>query len=126
MTFKTSDLKILCSIRVRLNSEERKLLKDAYRSRQSQDQPANRPLVNRGSSISVQHAPTHTDINQRLGLPHIVVIDILSSREAISLPTLLLFQRELGIEIVSEDELTQAFTGYLDHVKTTVVPSMGN
>lgn len=123
---KTSELKILCSMRVRLNADERQLLKEAYRKQQSFGQQAPMPLVNRGSGIAVEHSQIRSDINQRLGLPHIVVVDILSSRDAISLPTLLLFQKELGVEIVNDDELADAFKGYLDHIKSTVVPSMGN
>lgn len=123
---KTSELKILCSMRVRLNADERQLLKDAYRKQQSFGQQAPMPLVNRGSGIAVEHSQIRSDINKRLGLPHIVVVDILSSRDAISLPTLLLFQKELGVEIVSDEELSDAFKGYLAHIKTTVVPSMGN
>lgn len=83
---KTSELKILCSMRVRLNADERQLLKEAYRKQQSFGQQAPMPLVNRGSGIAVEHSQIRSGINQRLGLPHIVVVDILSSRDAISFP----------------------------------------
>lgn len=125
MTFNSSDLKILCSMRIRLNADERKALKDAYRKQFSRTQSSPLPLVNRGSGISVSHSQHQSDINQRLGLPHIVVVDILSSRDAISLPTLLLFQQELGVAVVTDDDLSDAFKGYIEHVKKNVVPSLG-
>jgi hypothetical protein len=125
MKTKQADLKILCSIRVRLNADERQALKDAYRRKQQEHQTPPQPLVNRGSGITVQHSQVQSDINTRLGLPHIVIVDLLSSRDAISLPTLLLFQQELGVEIVNQKQLTNAFQDYLVHVESSVVPAMG-
>jgi hypothetical protein len=46
-------------------------------------------MVNRGSTITVQHAQTNADISTRLGLPNMAVVALLNTREAISLPALL-------------------------------------
>jgi hypothetical protein len=117
---KQNDLKILCSARVRLTPEQRQLLKDAYRQAQHAGSPASMPLVNRGSGIAVENAPVMTDINRQLGLPHIVVLDLLSSREAISLPTVLHLQQVLGVEVVTDKDLKLAFDDYLNYVRGNV------
>jgi hypothetical protein len=117
---KTIDLKILCSARVRLSAEQRQQLKDAYRQAQSQNSPVPLPLVSRGSGISVENAPVQSDLNRRLGLPHVVVLDLLNAREAISLPTVLLFQEVLGIELVTDKDLKLAFNDYLLYVRGNV------
>ena len=114
--YKQSDLKILCSARIRLSPEQRQELKDAYRRAQAQGSPVPPPLVNRGSSISVENAPVQSDIHKSLGLPHIVILDLLNAREAMSLPTVLLFQKVLGVQLISDKELKAAFEDYLAYV----------
>lgn len=108
-------LNILCSIRVRLNEEQRQTLKSSYREHHQLSALPAMPNVLPGSGISVEHAPVNSDVNSRLNLPHIVVTDLLNSREAMSLPTLLLFQQVLGVEVVSKQDLTKAFNGYLTY-----------
>ena len=115
-----SDLRIFCSARVKLSPEQRQALKDSYRRLQSESAPPVMPAVMPGSSISVQNAPVQTDINRRLGLPNIVVLDLLSSREAISLPTVLMLQRELGVEVITDDELRASFNEYLEYLHSNV------
>ncbi len=72
-------------------------------------------MVNRGSTITVQHAQTNADINTRLGLPNMVVVDLLNTREAISLPALLHIQSELGVRVIDQGDLTKVFASYIDY-----------
>lgn len=116
-----TDIRILCSARIKLTTEQREALKAAYRQEQQKNLTPHRSVIP-GSGIRVENAPVQSDINNRLGMPHIVVIDLLASRESLSLPMALLFQRELGVDIVNDDELRKAFDSYLNHIHTNVLP----
>lgn len=109
-------IKILCSTRIRLTDEQRKILKSAYKAKQAEATPAPAPTVLPGSTIAVQHAPTNTAINSRLGMPPMVVLDLLNSRESISLPTVLHLQKELEATVLTKEDLTKAWKSYVDYI----------
>lgn len=110
-----SESKIFNSVRIKLSADQRQAFKDAYRALQPHQAPRTSTVMP-GSTITVENAPVQSDVNRKLGMPHVVVIDLLASRDAISLPTVLLFQKVLEVEVITENELKQSFGEYLEHV----------
>ena len=103
-------LPILCSARVRLDAEQRKVLKDAYFS-----QRESVGSKNTTGNLQVSTAVS-SNAERETGLNHLVLMDILNSRETINLPLVVSLQKTLGVEVVSRQDLEEAFQSYLGYV----------
>jgi hypothetical protein len=114
--FTQGELPILISSRVRINDQERQLLKSAYRARLESAQPAVAPSVN-GSSIGVVHQPVTSQVlDTELGMGYVAFTDLVNSRDSISLPLVLKMQAALGVEVVTRERLQQSTEKYIDYV----------
>ena len=116
-SWENNPLSLLFSARVRLSEDERQELKDAHNSLRSGAKPAPSAPVLQGSSISVetQTAPV-LDVYKQYGMSGVVVNDILSSRESISMPVIIKLQKMLGVSIITEKRLKEQFNKYVDYV----------
>ena len=103
-------LSILYSCRLRLTDEQRTILKNAYYKKVNSVQPKAQPPIG-GSSVRTDTVYSNNGMN----LSHLVVVDLLSTRETIALTTILSLQTELGVTAVGKDELRKAFESYLDY-----------
>ena len=116
-TFVDNPLSVLYSCRVRLNDEQRDKLKSAHNALRKSGAPVVAKPVLQNSSISVEDrtAPT-IDAYKAFGMSSVVVNDLLSSRESISLPVISKLQQMLGVVVIDEDELHKQFSNYLHYV----------
>ena len=109
-------LDTLISARIRLTYEERTALKVAYhaaKKAEMNEQPA--PVG--GSPIKVVSANLNgTQLDTDLGMSHLVMTDLLSSRDSINLPVILHIQRVLGVEVVTKKRIMDACKGYIEYV----------
>ena len=122
--YKEGELGTLISARIRLTDEERYKLKQAYYNRKRELAPVVEPTIG-GSTIGVSHAINSGDnLDQQLGMSHIVVVDLLSSRDSIHLPLILKLQKVLEVEIVDKKRVVEACEGYWDYLvwRTNATP----
>ena len=116
-TFIDNPLKILYSCRLRLTDEQRQTLKDAHNKVRSASTPAVAKPVMAGSSISVaDYTQPQIDVYKASGMSGVVINDILTSRESISLPVIIKVQRALGVEVITKKALEAQFQHYLTYV----------
>ena len=66
-----------------------------------------------GSSVRTD---TAFSVNSSLPLSDVVIVDLLNTRETITLTTILSLQAALNVEAISEKDLRDAFDGYLEYV----------
>jgi len=97
--------------RIRLNDDQRNALKAAYAAA-----TATHSAPVSGKSISVATA-TRSSVDTELCMDRLTFSSLLASRESIALPMILRFQRVLGVKLIDEAELREAFEGYLDYIK---------
>ena len=103
-------LPVLCSARVRLDAEQRETLKDAYFN-----QRESVASKNTTGNLQVTTAVS-SNAERETGLNHLVLMDILNSRDTINLPLMVNLQNTLGVEVISRQQLEDAFQSYLDYV----------
>ena len=115
--FKNAPLAILYSARVRLNDEERSMLKTAYDKAYNAESPLAQPAIG-GSTISVSTAFSARELDLKLGMGRIAAIDFLTSRDTLSLAIVLKFQKVLGVEVFTATRLEKAFQEYLAYIFT--------
>ena len=104
-------LPILCSTRIRLDEEQRKVLKDAYYKKANQTSNQSSPTTG-----LVVTSNTTSPVCFELGMSHIVVVDLLNSRDSLNITILNKLQKVLGVEVISRDKIEAAFASYLDYV----------
>lgn len=115
--FQDAPLSILYSCRLRLNEDERKLLKEAYAEMSRKDIPAAMPSIG-GSSISVKTTHSTPDLDSRLNMSRLIFTDLINSRESINLSILIKIQQTLNVEIITAERLQEAFDNYLAYIFT--------
>jgi hypothetical protein len=108
----TNEIPIQIGCRIRLSSEQRDALKAAFLAAST----AHSAPV-QGKGISVQTAVVST-VESELALDRLTFASLVNSRESLPLPLALRMQRVLGVELVSEAKLNQAFKGYVAHIKS--------
>lgn len=111
-------LPIMISARVKLSDEQRATLRKAYSQvRASAAIPQGAAIG--GARLQVETAGVNPDVQLPANLPpQLVMADLLSSRDSISLPLLLGLQQALNVTVVSEKEVTAATKSYVTHVFT--------
>ena len=108
------------SARIRFTDAERTALKASYRELRSQQLPKNAP-VNKGSSVSVvTQFGGNTEIDRKLGLDSILVSDVLSSRDSLSLIAVLQLQETLNVPIITEHDFLQACSSYWEYLQSSI------
>jgi len=115
--WEANPLSLLFSARVRLSDDERQQLKAAHNALRTAATPPAQKNVMAGSTITVttNSAPV-IDVYRQNGMSSIVVNDILSSRESISMPVIIKLQKMLGVSIITEKRLKEQFAKYCDYV----------
>ena len=108
-------LPLLFSARIRLDDNQRDKLQQAWRQLRDSQKPAEAAPIP-GSTVRVQSTYNLGEMNSVSAL---TMSEIISSRETISLTTILTLQAEFGIEIVSRAFVEERFTHYLDYIFTT-------
>jgi hypothetical protein len=119
-TLSSGPLKNLVSARIRLSEDERAALKASYRDLRNQQLPSNSP-VNKGSGISVvTQFGGNTELDRKLGLDYVLISDVLSSRDSLSLLAVLQLQETLGVPIISEKDFLDACSSYWKYINESV------
>ena len=108
-------LPLLFSARIRLDDEQREKLQQAWRQLRDSQQPVEMPPIP-GSTIRVQNQYNLGGMNCVSAL---TMSELISSRESISLTTILTLQAEFGIEIVSRAFIEERFADYLNYIFST-------
>ena len=110
-------LSVLYSCRIRLDEQERQQLKDAHNEFRRKFADPEKATVNRGATLKVTTASeAPRESYSDFGLSSVVVNDLISSRDSISLQILNNLQQMLGVNIISRKKLEQKFKSYLDYV----------
>jgi hypothetical protein len=110
--FNDGGLPCLVSARIRLSPEQRQLIKNAYFELRNSYQPVEPPRIG-GSSIRTE---TFQGVDHLIGLNHVLVSDILSSRETIAITLILKLQKVLGVTIITKDELLEHCANYANYI----------
>jgi hypothetical protein len=119
-TLSSGPLKTLVSARIRLSEDERAALKASYRDLRNQQLPSNSP-VNKGSGISVvTQFGGNTELDRKLGLDYVLISDVLSSRDSLSLLAVLQLQETLKVPIISEKDFLGACSSYWKYINESV------
>lgn len=107
-------LDTLISARIRLSFDERQQLKQAYNDAK-RSEVNEHPAPVGGSPIKVYSANlSGTQLDTELGMSHLVVTDLLCSRDSINLPVILHLQKVLGVEVVTKKRVMDACKGYVE------------
>jgi hypothetical protein len=119
-TFKDGPLKTLISCRVRLTDEQRQAMKASYRAKRDQLLPVPDPVM-KGSSVSVRTSfGGTTDLDRKLGLDSILVSDVLSSRDSLSLLAILQLQDSLEVPVITHEDFIASCEHYWSHVTCSI------
>lgn len=114
--FVNHPLSILYSCRVRLTDDERKQFKDAYNKAQIEGEPVTMPSIG-GSGVRTETKFSgNLTLERALGMNRLVVMDLLNSRDSITIPLIVKMQQVLGLTIFTPERLQEAFTNYLDYI----------
>jgi len=108
----TNEIPIQVGVRVRLSSEQRDQLKAAFAAASAAHTA---PVGNKG--ISVVTAVVST-VESELALDRLTFASLVNSRETLPLPLALRMQRVLGVNLVDEKKLNDAFKSYVAYLKT--------
>jgi hypothetical protein len=109
---KTRPPSLQYSGRLKLTDEQRDQLRKSFNEKLNTGSPDS---VGRGG-IRVVHAHI-TDVEAAICMDKLTFASLIGSRESISLPVILRLQRELGVELVTEDSLKSSFDSYLSHLR---------
>lgn len=107
-------LPILISARIRLNHEQRLTLKNAYAALRK-PQPAQPVLAGATSTLRVETQFSNHAIDHQVGMSQLTFSDLVNSRDTISLPVLLELQRNLGVVVVTKEDIQKASEGYIEY-----------
>lgn len=108
----TTRLPILVSSRVRLDDNQRSVLKQAFYAMREANQPAAAPAIG-GSTVTTTTAYNPV---QSIGLSDLVMSDLITTRESIPLTTVIKIQRLLNVEVITPADILKAAQGYVDWV----------
>jgi hypothetical protein len=97
--------------RLKLTAEQREQLKAAFIASTTAHSA---PVEGRGISVATA---VRSSVESELGLDRLTFSSLISSRESIALPLVLRLQRVLGVNLVSEKSLKDAFSSYVGYLK---------
>ena len=112
MTYINGPLPILVSTRIRLNEDQRTLLRDAYHAERVRRQVPDRKTQ---TGISVA-TPGVNSLDVETGMSSMVFSDLIASRDTISIGIILKLQKVLGIEVITKKAVLDAAKNYADFV----------
>ena len=110
--FTAGKLPILVSARVRLNPEQKAIIKEAYNKKKEELVPSSAPTMP-GSTVQTV---TNWNVEKQLNMPDFVFRDIFTSRDSISLSSVLTISNSLGVEVLSKEDVLKACKSYVDYV----------
>lgn len=114
--FIDNPLPILYSARVRLSDKQRDQLKAAHAKLRGQYTSTQKPVMS-GSTLTVEsQTEAPLSVYQKYGFSPLVVSDLITSRDSITLVLFLKLQAMFGIELISRKELLEAFENYLNYI----------
>lgn len=114
--FQEGPLNILVSARIRLTNDQRAQLKAAYQALRNAAQPPAKPTIG-NSPVRVETAFINTsDLDRQVGMSFLTFSDLVNSRETVSLPVMLDLQSRLGIEVISQQEVSDSCAKYCSYV----------
>lgn len=105
-------LPILIGCRVRLNDTQRDTLKSAWNTARKAIEPEQPPRIG-GSTVTTQ---TSHNVTRQLGMSDLVVSDLISTRESVSLTTVINIQKALNVEVITTKDVMEACQSYVDYV----------
>ena len=116
MTSKTNKIEgplpVLVSARVRLDYDQRTVLKQAYNKLSNAE-----PITSSDASGTLQVVTqSSSDLERRLGMSRLVVMDILNSRDTLSINIILKLQEVLSCEVITPKIITDACKNYVDYI----------
>ena len=111
--YKNHPLPILVSARVRLNSDQKKALKDAYYKRRNE----NSTRTNENGLV-VDTNYTTPNLDKALGMSPLVFSDVVNSRDTLQLSLVLKLQKVLEVEVITQKEVLAACKSYCEYVFT--------
>ena len=118
-------LPILLSSRVRLSDEQRTVLKDAWRKHQTAH--LNQIPVSAATPGSTVRTETYYETPPVLpGLSSLVINDLITTRETIQTTTVLNLSAALGVEIITKEQMLEAFEGYWQFISNEAKRMYGN
>jgi hypothetical protein len=104
-------LQYLCSVRCRLDEQQRLALRNAYELVRRNNQPQQGARIG-GSTVTTVTAIEN--VHQELGLNSYLMSDLLNSRDSIALPLLIKIQKALKVTVVTPEDINEAFKGYTE------------
>ena len=116
MTSKTykadGPLPVLVSARIRLDYDQRNALKQAYHTASNAE-----PITTSDASGTLQVVTqSSSDLERRLGMSRLVVMDLLNSRDTLSINIVLKLQDVLGVVVITPKMITDACRSYVDYI----------
>ena len=118
--FINNPLDTLYSCRIRLNDEQRAIIRRAHQEFRKSFAPTAQQPVMAGSTVSVvtNQAAPHSAYAAE-GLSDIVVADLCGTRDTIALALVLKLERLLDIKIIKRKDLEDKFQRYLDYLQVS-------
>jgi len=111
--FHEGPLPILCSARVRLTQDQRAILKKAYADASRGEST----ITSTDASGTLQVVTSvASKLQNELGMSRLVVMDLLNSRDSISINLILQLQRTLNVEVVTKNDVGTSLQHYLDYL----------
>jgi hypothetical protein len=111
---KTRPPSLQYSGRLKLTDEQRDQLRRSFNEKLNEGSPEVRGTG--GIRVQTAHA---TSVEASIGMDRITFSSLIGSRESIALPVILRLQRELGVELVTEDSLKASFDSYVAYLRET-------
>ena len=106
-------LPILFSCRIRLSEEKRALFKKEYYRQYNAATPIAAPAIGGSTIKSETSYAGGNQLDLKLGFNRIVAADLMGSRDTIQVGMIIKIQQVLGIELITEAELKEAFDSYI-------------
>ena len=106
-------LPILFSCRIRLSEEKRALLKKTYYEAYNKVAPQAAAPIGNSKVTTVTSYQGNNDLDIALGMNRLTMADIFATRDSLAIGMVLNIQKVLNIELITQDELREAFEGYL-------------
>jgi hypothetical protein len=111
-------LRLSIGMRYRLNDEERYQLREAYDRASKNEAPVAHSSFGDVTATTQFHNPSLT---ASLGMDRYAFSSLVGSRESIPIALVKRFQRVLGVSLLTEDYIRQAFEGYLCYLEANDV-----
>ena len=117
-------LPILLSSRIRLNDFQRETLKTAWKEHQ-RAQLNSIPVAATTPGSTVRTETYYEPVAPIPGLSSLVISDLITTRETIQLTTVLNLSAALGVEVITKEQMQEAFNGYWEFISSEATRMYG-